>query len=426
MNKSTFKAIALSFALVLQALPMVAQNQVRLTFNRVGGTAGTAASNVTVNVADENNQAIKGVTASLVSVKEGTNGTDATALSTNVALLATNALANHPEIICAKYKNEHEVHCFAEFTFKISGLSSFAFNHMDMQLAAMNQGGNFQYNILSRNCDVRVWNDEGKTQAAIVSKNGIETDKNAAFVEGSTSVGVDNTTDWEIKSSASTTTEDQYFVVRLIKSNGNKGCYFGLKQITLYNGYRIATTATSNIDRVATFSASNNVVFGSDVKAYIASTVNATSNEVTLLPLNGALKAKDGAIVSTTSTADVYAYVSSAAVDSRENILVGGGDEALSLTANNYYIFNKSGEEAVFSPLAADGNLAANKAALKSVTAGAQPLNLSFGDVTGIHTLPALQLNKSANTVYDLSGRKVSGSLPKGIYISNGKKFMVK
>lgn len=420
MNKSTFKAIALSFALVLQALPMVAQNQVRLTFNRVGGTAGTAASNVTVNVANENNQAIEGVTASLVSVKEGTNGTDATATSTNVALLATKALANHPEIICAKYKNEHEVHCFAEFTFKISGLSSFAFNHMDMQLAAMNQGGDFQYDIKSRNCDVRVWNDEGKTQAAIVSKDGIETDKNAA------SASIDNTTDWEIKSTASTTTKDQYFVVRLIKSNGNKGCYFGLKQITLYNGYRIATTATSNIDRVATFSASNDVVFGSDVNAYIASTANATSNEVTLLPLNGALKAKDGAIVSTTSTADVYAYVSSAAVDSRENILIGGGDEALSLTANNYYIFNKSGEEAVFSPLAADGNLAANKAALKYVTAGAQPLNLSFGDVTGIHTLPALQINKSANTIYDLSGRKVSGSLPKGIYISNGKKFMVK
>lgn len=419
MNKSTFKAIALSFALVLQALPMVAQNQVRLTFNRVGGTAGTAASNVTVNVANENNQAIEGVTASLVSVKEGTNGTDATAPSTNVPLLATKALAKHPEIICAKYKNEHEVHCFAEFTFKISGLSSFAFNHMDMQLAAMNQGGDFQYDIKSRNCDVRVWNDEGKTQA-IVSKDGIETDKNAA------SASIDNTTDWEIKSTASTTTKDQYFVVRLIKSNGNKGCYFGLKQITLYNGYRIATTATSNIDRVATFSASNDVVFGSDVNAYIASTANATSNEVTLLPLNGALKAKDGAIVSTTSTADVYAYVSSAAVDLRENILIGGGDEALSLTANNYYIFNKSGEEAVFSPLAADGNLAANKAALKYVTAGAQPLNLSFGDVTGIHTLPALQINKSANTVYDLSGRKVSGSLPKGIYISNGKKFMVK
>lgn len=420
MNKSTFKAIALSFALVLQALPMVAQNQVRLTFNRVGGTAGTAASNVTVNVADENNQAIESVTASLVSVKEGTNGTDATATSTNVPLLATKELANHPEIICAKYKNEHEVHCFAEFTFKISGLSSFAFNHMDMQLAAMNQSGDFQYDIKSRNCDVRVWNDEGKTQAAIVAKDGIATDKNAAFAS------IDNTTDWEIKSTASTTTKDQYFVVRLIKSNGNKGCYFGLKQITLYNGYRIATTATSNIDRVATFSASNNVVFGPDVKAYIASTVNATSNEVTLLPLNGALKAKDGAIVSTTSTADVYAYVSSAAVDLRENILVGGGDEALPLTANNYYIFNKSGDEAVFSPLAADGNLAANKAALKSVTAGAQPLNLSFGDVTSIHTLPTLQLNKSANTVYDLSGRKVSGSLPKGIYISNGKKFMVK
>lgn len=409
--KKTLLGTALLFALA-QALPMDAQKQVRLTFNRAGGTA---VSNVTVNVTDESGNAINGVTATLQSIKQGT-GTDATAAATDVALKSGAQLDTHPEILCASYNNALNS-SFAEFTFKISGLSDFSLNHSDLQIAALNGGGSFQYNNLPRKCDVRVWGDEDKN-TLIASTDGIVTDKNAS------NETVDNTIDWEIKASTTTpATTDQYLVVRLAKSSDNKGCFFGLKQITLYNGYRFATTATSNIDNVATFSASSPVTFSSDATAYIA--INSNNTQVTLSPLNGALAAGQGAIVSKATTGDIYAYVSTEATDSRNNQLVGSGDATKELTDGNYYIFNKKGEEAVFSPLSnTNTTLAANKAALKTATTGGQALTLDFGSVTGINT--ATTAMPATNTTFDLSGRKVSGKLPAGLYIKNGKKLLIK
>lgn len=282
----------------------------------------------------------------------------------------------------------------------------------------MNSGGNFQYNNLPRKCDVRVWGDEDKS-TLIASTDGIVTDKNAS------NETVDNTIDWEIKASTTTpATTEQILVVRLAKSSDNKGCYFGLKQITLYNGYRFATTTTSNIDNVATFSASKPVTFSSDATAYIA--INSDNKQVTLSPLNGALAAGQGAIVSKATTGDIYAYVSTEATDSRNNQLVGSGDATKELTDGNYYIFNKQGNDAVFSPLdnAVSTTLAANKAALKTTTTGGQALTLDFGSVTGINTVTTAM--PATNATFDLSGRKVSGNLPAGLYIKNGKKLLIK
>lgn len=410
--KKTLLGTALLFALA-QALPMDAQKQVRLTFNRAGGTA---VSNVTVNVTDESGNAIDGVTATLQSIKEGT-GTDAGAAATDVALKSGNQLDTHTEILCANYNNNGLDSRFAEFTFKISGLSDFSLNHSDLQISAMNSGGKFQYNNLPRKCDVRVWGDENKN-TLIASIDGIVTDKNAS------NEAKDNTIDWEIKANTTTpATTDQYIVVRMAKSSDNAGCFFGLKQITLYNGYRFATTATSNIANVATFSASSPVTFSSDATAYIA--INSNDTQVTLSPLNGALAAGQGAIVSKATTGDIYAYVSTEATDSRNNQLVGSGDATKELTDGNYYIFNKQGEDAVFSPLnSTNTTLAANKAALKTTTTGGQALTLDFGSVTGINTVTTAM--PATNATFDLSGRKVSGKLPAGLYIKNGKKLLIK
>lgn len=409
--KKTLLGTALLFALA-QALPMDAQKQVRLTFNRAGGTA---VSNVTVNVTDESGNAIDGVTATLQSIKQGT-GTDAGAAATDVALKSGYQLDTHTEILCASYNNVKN--SFAEFTFKISGLSDFSLNHSDLQIAAMNGQGKFQNSKGERYCDVRVWGNENKS-TLIASADGILADKLGGDYER------DNTIDWEIKGNTTTpATTDQYIVVRMAKNDQNPGCFFGLKQITLYNGYRFATTATSNIDNVATFSASKPVTFSSDATAYIA--INSDNTQVTLSPLNGALAAGQGAIVSKTTTGDIYAYVSTEATDNRNNQLVGSGDATKELTDGNYYIFNKQGEEAVFSPLnnTASTTLAANKAALKTATTGGQALTLDFGSVTGINT--ATIAMPATNTTFDLSGRKVSGNLPAGLYIKNGKKLLIK
>lgn len=408
--KKTLLGTALLFALA-QALPMDAQKQVRLTFNRAGGTA---VSNVTVNVTDESGNAINGVTATLQSIKQGT-GTDAGATATDVALNSGNELNTHPEILCANYSNGKN--SFAEFTFKISGLSDFRLNHSDLQIAAMNLNGRFQNSKGERYCDVRVWGNENKS-TLIASTDGILVDKLGG------SYTVDNTIDWEIKGEATTqAATDQYLVVRMAKSSNSNGCFFGLKQITLYNGYRFATTTTSNIDNVATFSASSPVTFSSDATAYIA--INSDNKQVTLSPLNGALAAGQGAIVSKATTGDIYAYVSAETTDSRNNQLVGSGDATKDLTDGNYYIFNKKGEEAVFSPLNnTNTTLAANKAALKTTTTGGHALTLDFGSVTGINT--ATIAMPATNTTFDLSGRKVSGNLPAGLYIKNGKKLLIK
>ena len=390
---------------------MDAQKQVRLTFNRAGGTA---VSNVTVNVTDESGNAIDGVTATLQSIKQGT-GTDAGAAATDVALKSGYQLDTHTEILCASYSNVKN--CFAEFTFKISGLSNFSLNHSDLQIAAMNGQGKFQNSKGERYCDVRVWGNENKS-TLIASADGILADKLGGDYER------DNTIDWEIKGNTTTpATTDQYIVVRMAKNDQNPGCYFGLKQITLYNGYRFATTTTSNIDNVATFSASSPVTFSSDATAYIA--INSNDTQVTLSPLNGALAAGQGAIVSKATTGDIYAYVSAEATDSRNNQLVGGGDATKELTDGNYYIFNKKGDDAVFSPLNnTSTTLAANKAALKTATQGGQALTLDFGSVTGINT--ATTAMPATNATFDLSGRKVSGKLPAGLYIKNGKKLLIK
>ena len=408
--KKTLLGTALLLALA-QALPMDAQKQVRLTFNRAGGTA---VSNVTVNVTDESGNAIDGVKATLQSIKQGT-GTDAGAAATDVALLSGEQLNTHTEILCANYSNVEK--CFAEFTFKISGLNNFSLNHSDLQISALQYQGKFQNSKDQRYCDVRVWGNENKS-TLIASADGILAVKLGGKYE------VDNTVDWEIKGNTTTlTTNDKYIVVRMAKSDRSQGCYFGLKQITLYNGYRFATTATSNIDNVATFSASNPVTFSSDATAYIA--INSDNKQVTLSPLNGALAAKQGAIVSKTTTGDIYAYVSTEATDSRNNQLVGGGDATKELTDGNYYIFNKKGDDAVFSPLNnTSTTLAANKAALKTTTAGCQALTLDFGSVTGINTVTTAM--PATNATFDLSGRKASGKLPAGLYIKNGKKLLIK
>ena len=390
---------------------MDAQKQVRLTFNRAGGTA---VSNVTVNVTDESGNAIDGVTATLQSIKQGT-GTETSAAATDVALLSGMELNTHTEILCANYDNVKN--SFAEFTFKISGLNNFSLNHSDLQIAAMNLYGRFQNSKDQRYCDVRVWGNENKS-TLLASVDGILVDKlGGDYVR-------DNTIDWEIKGNTTTpAATDQYIVVRMAKSDRSQGCYFGLKQITLYNGYRFATTATSNIDNVATFSASKPVTFSSDATAYIA--INSNNTQVTLSPLNGALAAGQGAIVSKATTGDIYAYVSAETTDSRNNQLVGGGDATKELTDGNYYIFNKKGDDAVFSPLNnTSTTLAANKAALKTATPGGQALTLDFGSVTGINT--ATTAMPATNATFDLSGRKVNGKLPAGLYIKNGKKLLIK
>ena len=65
----------------------------------------------------------------------------------------------------------------------------------------------------------------------------------------------------------------------------------------------------------------------------------------------------------------------------------------------------------------------ANKTYLKLPTSGVSAFKLTVDEVTAIENVVA---PKSNTAIYDLSGRRVLSTVKSGIYIQNGKKFIVK
>ena len=97
-------------------------------------------------------------------------------------------------------------------------------------------------------------------------------------------------------------------------------------------------------------------------------------------------------------------------------------------TYYNYIMVADGGSNAVFKHTSGSGDLAANKAFLRTTTnvASARGLELNFGegDVTGISEIEKLR-NVGNEKFFDLQGRLVAQPT-KGLYIVNGKKVIIK
>ncbi len=447
MKKTTYATLTACLAVLLSlvmAMPASAYNKVKLTFSRTG----TDASSVKVSVSDENGNAISGASASLESV---TSGLGADSEPATVALFNTDDMKSNTSFLGVNMGDNNKINGYVQFTFKISGLTGFAYNHVDANVASINKSGKFQGKDTSRDdlyYKLEAWNTNvTKPTETLISNSKFDINpdpkgnvSNAIWVEGK-------------GASAFEAAAEEYLVVRFTKTSAT-GCYMSLKELDLYNGYLVKTTSVSNsgLSSVATFSSSSNVEFDGATTAYIATSLADGSVNLSPLADGTSLTAKQGAVVSTSGTSYweynggtaagsaqgtvqnstlytvAFAYVSTAEADSRDNLLVGGGDETLALTAGNYYIFNKATSgEAQFSILGSDGNttLAANKAALKKQGGSAAALRIDFGNTTAVHTAVANETEAQLPT-YDLSGRIVSGKLPMGVYIQGGRKFVVK
>ena len=94
-------------------------------------------------------------------------------------------------------------------------------------------------------------------------------------------------------------------------------------------------------------------------------------------------------------------------------------------SAADYRAFTFTGLTPIFA--APETTIAANTAYLKAYgTALPETINISTSQQTGIKfTFAAPDASVSA-PVYDLSGRRTGGSLGRGIYIQNNRKFFVK
>lgn len=89
----------------------------------------------------------------------------------------------------------------------------------------------------------------------------------------------------------------------------------------------------------------------------------------------------------------------------------------------SYVLQNLNGTVAFYKVSSSDIKCPANCAYL-TTSASAKALSINFGgSTTGINSVAA---NKANGEVYNLQGVRMKGSLKKGLYIQNGKKFVVK
>jgi len=196
-------------------------------------------------------------------------------------------------------------------------------------------------------------------------------------------------------------------------------------------------SVTIGSDKIATFSCDKKLDFSaSGITPYYVSAV--ATGSVTLTPATNAttwdycgyiLQGQEGTYDVPVTTSATYP----AATYLKEQ--VGSGTVAASTKGAYHYIFAKENEteEKGFYKLTADHTLAAHKAYLETPTditpgsGSARAISLVFdgGNITDINTITEKKaVTKNDGITYNLNGQIVTNP-SKGIYIKNGKKFVI-
>lgn len=178
----------------------------------------------------------------------------------------------------------------------------------------------------------------------------------------------------------------------------------------------------NGVSHIATFSAPFATIIPANVKAYY---VSAKGAEATMTAIDAqAIPANQGVIL-TSESGDAATMVPAAgetAATITGNQLGHSAGVAKTLTAGEGFILGNGTEGTAFYPCK-DGSLPINKAYLLG-NGESSAIVMNFGNaVTGINTIAAPASAKAP--IFDLSGRRVVKAT-KGLYIQNGKKFIVK
>lgn len=197
---------------------------------------------------------------------------------------------------------------------------------------------------------------------------------------------------------------------------------FTFEEVTYPN--TITFNAAKNINgvsHIATFSAPFATIIPAGVKAYY---VSAKGTEATMTAIDAqVIPANQGVILTSESgaAATMVPAAGETAATITGNQLGHSAGAAQALTAGEGYILGNGSEGTAFYPCKA-GSLPINKAYL--LGNGESAIVMNFGNaVTGINTIAAPASAKAP--IFDLSGRRVVKAT-KGLYIQNGKKFIVK
>ena len=181
---------------------------------------------------------------------------------------------------------------------------------------------------------------------------------------------------------------------------------------------------------IATFSAPFATLVPEGIKAYYIAadgyTNGQTTAKLTAVDAGKAIPANQGVILTGTETGRVTMVPAAAeAVAELTGNQLGQTAGAAKEVTENLYVLGKSGENVGFFKAKVSTTLGMNKAYLMGTTSAAA-IELQFGnEVTGIDAVESAT-NEADAPIYDLTGRRVNATVKGGIYIQNGKKFIVK
>lgn len=179
------------------------------------------------------------------------------------------------------------------------------------------------------------------------------------------------------------------------------------------------------IDYIGTFSAPFATVVPAGVEAWYVSEKTATSATMTALAASEAIPANEGVILTGAAAGAVtmLPVTSETVATISGNGLEASAGEAYTAVAGDY-VMGLQNELVAFYPATVGTTLAMNKAYL-NVGEGGGALAMNFGgNATGLNNAAATETNNAP--VFDLSGRRVMHTVKGGLYIQNGKKFIVK
>ena len=180
----------------------------------------------------------------------------------------------------------------------------------------------------------------------------------------------------------------------------------------------------SNMEgRIGTFSAPYATTIPSGVTAYYAqpSEVNGT-DVISLKALGEGVVPANFGVLLVGSAERVTMNPNKTSVEVPENAFSHSAGADVTLPENSYILVR--GDLGIgFYPAKVGSTLKANKTYLNLGTSNVSAFKLMVDEVTAIESVVT---GKTNSAIYDLSGRRVLNTVKGGIYIQNGKKFIVK
>ena len=182
---------------------------------------------------------------------------------------------------------------------------------------------------------------------------------------------------------------------------------------------------------IGTFSAPFETVIPTGVRAYYAQTAEASTGISLAEISSGTIPANEGVIITATTATPGYFAPATTSTSITGNKLSNSAGVAHAIVDYDYILATANEVTALYKAKVGGSDLKMNKAYLNLGIVLSPSFKLSFdGELTGIAStlLNADESDSlgSKTPVYDLSGRRVAQPMRGGIYIRDGKKFIVK